>query len=86
MDDIARPPVRLQANSSTSLSLKATQAHIDAFLNDFQSRSSPSKGGDATMTAQLDKLSKALKEQRARDRNRVPVGLTGECFLTYFLQ
>ncbi|KIK76048.1 hypothetical protein PAXRUDRAFT_171031 [Paxillus rubicundulus Ve08.2h10] len=73
MDDIAHPPVRLQANSSTPLSLKVAQARIDEFLNDFRSRSSPSKGGDATMTAQLDKLSKALKEQRARGRKKLPV-------------
>ncbi|KAF9224264.1 hypothetical protein BS17DRAFT_780784 [Gyrodon lividus] len=68
MDDIARPPVRLQANSSTLLPLKAAQTRIDEFLSDLLSRSSPSKGGDATMTAQLEKLSKALTEQRTRHR------------------
>ncbi|KAF9237140.1 hypothetical protein BU15DRAFT_49139, partial [Melanogaster broomeanus] len=68
--EVARPPVRLQANSSTKLSLKATQTCIDEFLNDFQNRSTPSKGGDTTITAQLEKLSKALKEQRARNRKQ----------------
>ncbi|KIJ65349.1 hypothetical protein HYDPIDRAFT_88303 [Hydnomerulius pinastri MD-312] len=70
MDDIARPPVRLQATSSVPLSLKAAQSRVDDFLSDFQSRSSPSKGGDTTITAQLEKLSKALKEQRARERKK----------------
>ncbi|KAH7919446.1 hypothetical protein BV22DRAFT_1075223 [Leucogyrophana mollusca] len=68
MDDIAHPPARLQAISSTPLSSKSAQSTIDDFLSDFQSRSTPSKGGDTTITAQLQKLSKALKEKRTRDR------------------
>lgn len=68
MDDVVRPPARVQANASSPLSLKAAQSHVDEFLIDFQARSIPSKGGDTTITAQLDKLSKSLKEQRARER------------------
>ncbi|KAH7910249.1 hypothetical protein BJ138DRAFT_132954 [Hygrophoropsis aurantiaca] len=68
MDDIAHSPVRLQAISSTPLSAKSAQSTIDNFLSDFQNRSTPSKGGDTTITAQLQKLSNALKEKRARDR------------------
>lgn len=68
MEDTTRPPVRIQANASSSLSLKAAQSHVDEFLIDFQARSTPSKGGDTTITAQLEKLSKSLKEQRARER------------------
>ncbi|KAI9572014.1 hypothetical protein HD554DRAFT_1987150, partial [Boletus coccyginus] len=68
MEDTTRPPVRVQANASSPLSLKAAQSHVDEFLIDFQTRSTPSKGGDTTITAQLEKLSKSLKEQRARAR------------------
>ncbi|KAF8141329.1 hypothetical protein EV363DRAFT_1465357 [Boletus edulis] len=68
MEDTTRPPVRIQANASSSLSLKATKSHLDEFLIDFHTRSTPSKGGDTTITAQLEKLSKSLKEQRARER------------------
>lgn len=68
MEDWGRPPVRIQANASLPLTLKSTQSHLDDFLIDFQTRSTPSKGGDTTITAQLEKLSKSLKEQRARER------------------
>ena len=68
MEDATRPPVRVQANVSCPLSLKAAQSRVDEFLIDFQARSMPSKGGDTTITAQLEKLSKSLKEQRARAR------------------
>ena len=67
-EDIARPPVRIQANASSPLSFKAAQSHVDGFLIDFRARSGPSKGGDAAITAQLHKLSESLKEQRARER------------------
>lgn len=68
MEVAALPPVRVQAHASSPLSLKAAQSNVDQFLSDFQSRSVPSKGGDTTITAQLHKLSKSLKEQRARER------------------
>ncbi|KAG9308040.1 hypothetical protein JVU11DRAFT_12607 [Chiua virens] len=68
MEDSARPPIRIRAISSSPLSLKVAQVNVDAFLNDFQARSMPSKGGDTTIIAQLEKLKKSLKEQRARER------------------
>lgn len=63
MDDIAHPPVRLQATSSIPISLKNALSRLDNFLSDFQARSTPSKGSDTSITAQLQKLSKALKEE-----------------------
>ncbi|EGN96960.1 hypothetical protein SERLA73DRAFT_185219 [Serpula lacrymans var. lacrymans S7.3] len=68
MDESLRPPVRLQAISATTISLKSANASVNDFLADFQSRSTPSKGGDTTITAQLQKLSDALQERRTRDR------------------
>jgi hypothetical protein len=66
MDDIAYPPVRLQAISSISISLNNALSRVDDFLNDFQARSTPSKGSDTSITTQLQKLSKALKEECIR--------------------
>lgn len=70
MEDTNRPPVRIQANASSPLSLKVAQSRVDEFLVDFHTRSTPSKGGDSAITAQLEKLSASLKEQRARDQER----------------
>ena len=66
MDDASttHPPVRLHAVSSEPLSMKAAHAHVDEFLSSLKMRSTL----DATVTAQLAKLSKALKEERARGR------------------
>jgi hypothetical protein len=61
MDESIHPPVRLQALSSSTLSTKNVKARVDNFLADFQSRSTPGKGGDTTITAQLQKLSGALQ-------------------------
>ncbi|KAH7891004.1 hypothetical protein F5I97DRAFT_118058 [Phlebopus sp. FC_14] len=85
MDDIARPPARLQVHSSTPLSMKNAQAHVDDFLSDFRSRSTPSKGGDNTITAQLEKLGRALKEQRARERRAKMDIRYGLCILDHFM-
>ena len=63
MDDIAHPPVRLQTVSSVPITLKNALSRIDTFLSDFQARSTPSKGSDTSITAQLQKLSKALKDE-----------------------
>ena len=68
MDDSVRPPVRLQAISSTGLSTKSVKASIDAFMADFQNRSTPVKG-DTTVTAQLQKLSDALQQKLDRRKN-----------------
>jgi hypothetical protein len=66
MDDSVHPPVRLQAISSTTLSTKTVKGRVDDFLVDFQNRSTPAKGGDTTVTAQLQKLSGALQEKLDR--------------------
>lgn len=69
MDDSVRPPVRLQAISSTGLSTKGVKARVDDFLVDLQNRSTPSKGGDTAVTAQLQKLSDALQQKLDRRKN-----------------
>ncbi|EPQ56103.1 hypothetical protein GLOTRDRAFT_99501 [Gloeophyllum trabeum ATCC 11539] len=56
----AVPPVRIHAVSSTPISTEETQARLDQFLADFQNRSTASKGGDTTVTVQLQKLNEAL--------------------------
>jgi hypothetical protein len=66
MDDIAHPPVRLQAASSVSISSRHALARVNNFLDDFQARSTPSKGSDTSITAQLQKLSKALEQECIR--------------------
>ncbi|KAL4061938.1 hypothetical protein J3A83DRAFT_4115079 [Scleroderma citrinum] len=68
MDDTAHPPVRLHPTSSQPLSMKATQAHVDEFLSNIKMHSGLYKGFDASITSQLVKLSKALKEERTRRR------------------
>jgi hypothetical protein len=66
MDDSVHPPVRFQAVSSTTLSTRNVKARIDNFLADFQSRTTPGKGGDTTVTVQLQKLSGALQQKLDR--------------------
>ncbi|KAG2141862.1 hypothetical protein DEU56DRAFT_795229 [Suillus clintonianus] len=66
MDDIARPPVRLQAASSLPISSKQALSRVNKFLDDFQARSTPSKGSDTSITAQLQKLSKAIEQECIR--------------------
>ncbi|KAG2030568.1 hypothetical protein BDR03DRAFT_974444 [Suillus americanus] len=69
MDDIAHPPVRLQAASSVPISSKHALSLVNNFLDDFQAHSTPSKGSDTSITAQLQKLSKALEEECIRQSN-----------------
>ncbi|KAG1738552.1 hypothetical protein EDB19DRAFT_897732 [Suillus lakei] len=66
MDDIAHPPVRLQAASSVPISSTHALSRVNNFLDDFQARSTPSKGSDTSITAQLQKLSKALEQECIR--------------------
>ncbi|KAI0057639.1 hypothetical protein BV25DRAFT_1762654, partial [Artomyces pyxidatus] len=68
MDDNA-PPVRILTVSTKKLSTKAAHATLAQFLEDFQERSSTIKGGDNTVTVQLQKLSMALQEERRRRRD-----------------
>jgi hypothetical protein len=70
MDSInaSDPPPRITATTSKVLSTKRAQLHLQAFLDEFENRNPPSKGGDKTVTAQLQKLNKALLEERDRQK------------------
>ncbi|EIW75326.1 hypothetical protein CONPUDRAFT_85546 [Coniophora puteana RWD-64-598 SS2] len=69
MDDTVYPPVRLQPLASRPLSEKHAQASIDAFLDSYYARGMQNGGSaDSTVTAQLQKLSAALKDGRAREK------------------
>ena len=70
MDSInaSDPPPRIAAITSKVLSTKRAQLHLQAFLDEFETRNPPSKGGDKTVTAQLQKLNKALLEERQRQK------------------
>ena len=65
-DAAVTPPLRIQTAARKSLSTRAAYARIDTFLADFQQRSTPLNGGDATVPAQLSKLRDALREERER--------------------
>ncbi|KAI0041830.1 hypothetical protein FA95DRAFT_650145 [Auriscalpium vulgare] len=60
------PPLRISSTSSKSLSAKSAQTSLVQFLGDFQERSSALNGGDNTVMVQLQKLSKALEEERIK--------------------
>lgn len=66
MDESVQPPVRLQVVSSSNISTKNVKGRIEDFLEDLQNRSTPSKGGDSAVTAQLQKLSGALQQKLDR--------------------
>lgn len=64
-DAAVTPSLRIQTSAEPkSVSFRGAHARIDAFLQDFQQRSTPLNGGDATVPAQLSKLRDALKEER----------------------
>lgn len=65
MDIAITPPLRVQPTSSLHVSSKAVQAQVDQFLSDFQTRHTLARTqGDATIYAQLQKLTGALKQER----------------------
>lgn len=70
MDSInaSDPPPRITTTSTKVLSTKRAQIRLQAFLDEFENRNPPSKGGDKTVTAQLQKLNEALLEERHRQR------------------
>ncbi len=61
-DDAVTPPLRIQPSSSKQISTHAAFARTSSFLADFQQRNSALSGGDATVPAQLFKLTEALRE------------------------
>lgn len=64
-DAAVYPPVRIQPVANKALSAKDAHARIEAFLEEFQQRSTPLSGGDATVPAQLSKLRDALVHEGA---------------------
>jgi hypothetical protein len=63
MDPPLQPPLRIQPLSSTAISVKHTERRLEAFLDDFQARSTASQGGNTAVTVQLQKLKDALQEE-----------------------
>ena len=70
MDAPLDPPVRFCTTKSTEASVKTVQGRLEAFLGDFQARSTPAKGGNTTVIAQLQKLTDALREERQRKKEK----------------
>lgn len=66
---VSQPPPRIVSSSSKNLSAKRAQSRIQAFLDDFENRNSALKGGDKTVTVQLQKLNQALLEERQRQKH-----------------
>lgn len=64
--NVSDPPPRITTITSRNLSAKRAQSRIQAFLDDFENRNSALKGGNKTVTAQLQKLNQALLEERQR--------------------
>ena len=65
-DAATTPPVRIQPSKSVTVSSAAAYARISSFLEELQQRSTPLSGGDATVPAQLSKLTAALREEQER--------------------
>ena len=68
MDPPLTPPVRIQPNSSVSITAKSAQKRMESFLDDFQDRTIASQSGNTAVTVQLQKLADALKEERKLQR------------------
>lgn len=72
MSDAAiHPPVRIVPLSSTAIDAHTANTRIEAFLDQFQQRSTPLNGGDATVPAQLSKLRDALHDDNGAVAVRV---------------
>ncbi|KAF9444251.1 hypothetical protein P691DRAFT_807665 [Macrolepiota fuliginosa MF-IS2] len=66
MDVPLHPPVRIHARTSTPLSTKSAEKRLEAFIHDFQARSTASQGGNTAVTVQLQKLKDALHDERKK--------------------
>ncbi|KAJ7509587.1 hypothetical protein B0H11DRAFT_1252888 [Mycena galericulata] len=64
MDAPLDPPLRVNALSSKSLTTKSTQKRLNAFLQDFQDRTTAAQSGHTAVTVQVQKLKDALEEER----------------------
>ncbi|EKM50064.1 uncharacterized protein PHACADRAFT_264572 [Phanerochaete carnosa HHB-10118-sp] len=63
-DAATTPPVRILPSKSSTISSQEAYARVSSFLEEFQQRSTPLSGGDATVPAQLSKLTTALREEQ----------------------
>jgi hypothetical protein len=63
-DAAVTPPVRIQPGRTQTISSETAYARISSFLEEFQQRSTLLSGGDATVPAQLSKLTAALREEQ----------------------
>lgn len=61
-DAAVTPPLRIVPVRSTTITSQVAYTRVASFLEDFQARSTPLNGGDATIPAQLSKLTAALRE------------------------
>ncbi|KAG7439825.1 uncharacterized protein BT62DRAFT_689192 [Guyanagaster necrorhizus] len=66
MDAPLNPPTRIQPFSVTSISTKSTQKRIDAFMSEFQARTTAAQGINTAVTVQLQNLRDALREEHER--------------------
>ncbi|KAF7356144.1 Short-chain dehydrogenase/reductase family protein [Mycena venus] len=64
MDAPLHPPLRIDALSTKPLSSKSTQKRLEAFLQDFQDRTTAAQSGHTAVTVQVQKLKDALKDER----------------------
>ncbi|KAI9451030.1 hypothetical protein F5148DRAFT_986702 [Russula earlei] len=67
--NVSDPPARITTITSRKLSAKRAQTRIQAFLDDFENRNSTLKGGDKTVTVQLQKLNQALLDESQRRKS-----------------
>jgi len=66
MDIPLYPPVRIQTIRSSPLSKKRAEKCIEAFIDDFQARSTTAQGSSTVVTVQLQKLRDALRDERKK--------------------
>ncbi|KAH9956999.1 hypothetical protein BC827DRAFT_1138633 [Russula dissimulans] len=67
--NLSDPPRRITPIARKNISAKRAQIRIQAFLDDFENRNSSLKGGDKTVTVQLQKLNQALLDERQRRKS-----------------
>jgi len=69
MDIPLHPPLRIQTLTSSPLSKKSTETSIEAFIDDFQARSTTTQGSNTAVTVQLQKLKDALRDERKKKKH-----------------
>lgn len=66
MDVPLHPPVRIHTLASTPVSTKTAEKRLNAFIEDFQARSTASQGSNTAVTVQLQKLKDTLHDERKK--------------------